>query len=64
MKKVIIVKGIWLICLLTIIYALSSCSSTHYSYNQARKKADKMVKNTQVQYTIVNNQIIMFENNQ
>lgn len=43
---------------------LSSCSSTHYSNRQIRKKADKMVKSVQQQYAIVNNQIIIFENNQ
>jgi len=51
------------IMMFLIIIIMSSCSSVHYKQNQAKKKADKMIVNTQRQFAVVNNQIIIFENN-
>ena len=53
----------WALIAFAILVLTSSCSTTHYNYNQAKRKADKMTNNHRQEYVYLNNQIVMFENN-
>lgn len=58
-----------IILILTLLTLVSCSTPAHYverehkkSINRARRALDKKIYAAQVQYVIVNNQIIMFEN--
>jgi PBP1b-binding outer membrane lipoprotein LpoB len=47
--------------LLLLAVAMSSCSTTKYSYNKTQKRVERMTTPSK-QYAFINNQIIIFEN--